>query len=67
VSTSVILITGFSVFLTASMRPLQRFGILSGIAILFALLFDLILNAALLRTFYTSRNHSNGVSQKYDL
>jgi predicted RND superfamily exporter protein len=51
-STSTILVLGFSVFLTASMYPLMRFGVLAGIAIIFALLYDIILSPALLRALY---------------
>jgi hypothetical protein len=55
VNTSIILVAGFSVFLTASMYPLLRFGLLAAVAIIFALLFDLITGPTLLRTLFKSR------------
>lgn len=51
-STSIILVLGFFVFCSATMYPLQRFGALSGLAIVFALLYDLIVGPALLRTVF---------------
>ncbi|MDJ0762482.1 MAG: MMPL family transporter [Myxococcota bacterium] len=54
-STSIILVMGFLVFLAATMYPLARFGALAGLAIIFALLFDLIVGPALLRLAYRSK------------
>ncbi|MCP4605779.1 MAG: MMPL family transporter [Proteobacteria bacterium] len=61
VSTSTILVLGFCVFLAATMYPLQRFGLLAGLAIIFALLFDLVVGPALLRSVYGTRLKEKGV------
>jgi uncharacterized protein len=52
VATSVMLVIGFLVFLTAGIYPLQRFGVLTGTAIVFAFFFDVIVSPALLRIIY---------------
>lgn len=52
VSTSLILLIGFSVYLGAQMYNIQRFGFLVGLTALMALLIDLIFAPALLRTIY---------------
>ncbi len=52
VSTSLILLIGFSVYLGATMYNIQRFGLLVGLTAVMALLIDLIFAPALLRTFY---------------
>lgn len=52
VSTSMILVIGFSVYLGATMYNIQRFGFLVGLTAVMALLIDLIFAPALLRTFY---------------
>ncbi len=57
--TSAILVVGFSVFLSANMINLQRFGILSGLAIVFAFFFDIVFAPALLRTIYRSKSKLN--------
>ncbi|MCP4602223.1 MAG: MMPL family transporter [Proteobacteria bacterium] len=53
--TSIILVMGFCVFTISSMYPLQRFGLLTGMAVVFALLFDLIVGPVLLRMFFKQR------------
>ncbi len=57
-STSVILVLGFMVFLAATMYPLARFGALAGMAVAFALLFDLVVGPVLLRMAYQSRKNN---------
>jgi predicted RND superfamily exporter protein len=52
VSTSMILTCGFLVYIVASMVNLQRFGWLIALAIIYALLVDLVVGPALLRLFY---------------
>ncbi len=52
VSTTLILLIGFSVYLGATMYNIQRFGFLVGLTAVMALLIDLIFAPALLRTFY---------------
>ena len=52
VITSLLLVAGFSVFLNATLFNVQRFGLLIMASTVFALLADLILSPALLRTFY---------------
>jgi predicted RND superfamily exporter protein len=52
VSTSVILVVGFSAYLAADMVNLQRFGLLIGLTCVSALICDLIITPALLRLFY---------------
>ena len=53
-STSAVLITGFMVYLAASLAPLQRFGSLVALVVAAALLSDLVLAPALLRTLSRS-------------
>ena len=55
VSTSVTLAGGFLVFLLSEMQNIRTFGVLLGLSIVLALLIDLLLCPALLRTFYTDR------------
>jgi len=55
VNTSIILVLGFGDFILASMSPLHRFGILTGMAVTFALLFNVLFGPALLRTFFKLR------------
>ena len=52
VSTTLILMLGFFVYMGAEMENIQRFGLLIGLTALFALLIDLFFAPALLRTFY---------------
>lgn len=52
VSTTLILMLGFFVYMGAEMANIQRFGLLIGLTALFALLIDLFFAPALLRTFY---------------
>jgi predicted RND superfamily exporter protein len=52
VVTSIILCAGFFVYIAATMVNMQRFGALIGITVIMALLLDLIVTPALLRTFY---------------
>jgi predicted RND superfamily exporter protein len=55
VVTSIILCAGFFVYIAAIMVNMQRFGALIGITVIMALLLDLIVTPALLRTFYKQR------------
>lgn len=57
VSTSITLVIGDLVLLLASVIMLQRFGLLCALTVVMALLSDLILAPALLRTFYRDRPH----------
>lgn len=52
VATSIILLIGFSVYMSATMYNIQRFGFLVALTAVMALLVDLIFSPALLRTFY---------------
>ncbi len=52
ISTSIILLAGFGVFFFASVASLRQFGLLICLAIVFALLADLVLTPALLRIAY---------------
>lgn len=61
IATSIILILGFSVYMGASMYNIQRFGIIVACTILFALLGDLILMPAILRTFYRDKTTTKHV------
>jgi predicted RND superfamily exporter protein len=54
-ATSVMLVVGFCVFLTASIYPMQRFGILTGAAIVFAFVFDVIVGPALIRIIFRKK------------
>lgn len=54
-STSAILVSGFLVFLFAFMSNTRLFGVLAAMAVLFALVADLVLTPALLRVLYRSR------------
>ena len=56
VSTSVILVCGFLVYIVASMVNLQRFGWLIALAIAYALVVDLAVGPALLRLFYPDKS-----------
>lgn len=64
VITSAILVAGFSVFATAEMYNVARFGLLIALTLLSALLVDVMFTPALLRTFYrqpkTTRTHAPG-------
>ncbi len=55
VLTSIILAAGFFVYLAATMYSLQRFGLLIGLTVIFALLADIYLTPALLRLTYKDR------------
>jgi hypothetical protein len=55
VVTSVILATGFFVYLAATMVNLQRFGALIGLTVIFAVVLDLTLAPALLRLTYADK------------
>lgn len=59
VSTTLILMLGFFVYMGAEMANIQRFGLLIGLTALFALLIDLFFAPALLRTFYKRQARSN--------
>ena len=52
VSTSLILVCGFLVYIVSSMVNLQRFGWLIAVAIAYAVLVDLVVGPALLKVFY---------------
>ena len=56
VVTSIILCAGFFVYMAATMINMQRFGALIGITVILALLLDLIVAPALLRTLYPSKD-----------
>ena len=58
VSTTLILMLGFFVYMGAEMANVQRFGLLIGLTALFALLIDLFFAPALLRTFYKRQDDS---------
>jgi predicted RND superfamily exporter protein len=51
-ATTMIMITGFTVFAGATLINMQRFGLLMSITVLAALLIDLLLSPALLRLVY---------------
>ena len=53
--TSLILAAGFMVYLSSVMFSLQRFGVLIGSTVIIALLLDLIVTPALLRTLYQKK------------
>ena len=55
VTTSIILSVGFFVYLGATLANLQRFGMLIGLTIIIALLVDIIVGPALIRTLFRSR------------
>jgi predicted RND superfamily exporter protein len=57
VSTSVILMLGFFVYMTSSMNNLKVFGLLIGLSSGLALFVDLTLGPALVRTFYKRPNY----------
>ena len=59
VSTTLILMLGFFVYMGAEMANIQRFGLLIGLTALFALLIDLFFAPALLRTFYKRAERPN--------
>ena len=52
VMTSVILVVGFMVFCFSSSAASLRFGLLTAVTVLFAVLIDLIILPALLRALY---------------
>ena len=52
ISTSVVLVCGFGVFLTAEMQNVSAFGALVAVTVIFALLVDLIYTPAVLRSFF---------------
>lgn len=52
VSTTMIMVTGFCVFLFATLINMQRFGVLMMLTVLGALIIDLVLAPALLRALY---------------
>ncbi len=58
VSTTLILMLGFFVYMGAEMANVQRFGLLIGLTALFALLIDLFFAPALLRTFFKRQEGS---------
>ena len=55
-ATSVVLSIGFFIFTLASMNNLYNFGLLTGLAILLALLADLILAPALMAAVVENRS-----------
>ena len=59
VSTTMILMLGFFVYMGAEMANIQRFGLLIGLTALLALLIDLFFAPALLRTFYKRNSAAN--------
>ena len=60
VITSIILSLGFFVYLAATMYSMQRFGALIGLTVIFAVLLDLIVTPALLRTFFKNKKPIKG-------
>ena len=62
VSTSLILFFGYMTFITGSVAPIIRFGLLCGLAISMALLVDLIILPALLRLVYGRPSPSSNIS-----
>ncbi|MGB0647825.1 MAG: efflux RND transporter permease subunit, partial [Bradymonadia bacterium] len=65
VSTTMILMLGFFVYMGAEMANIQRFGLLIGLTALLALLIDLFFAPALLRTFY-KRNRAANLGVEYE-
>ncbi len=63
VNTSAILIGGFLVMLTGKMASSHTFGILVSCSVVFALLADLAIAPAILRTFYQNRSGSQTVRE----
>ena len=59
VVTSIILSLGFFVYLSSAMYNLQRFGALIGLTVILALLVDLIVAPALIRTVYKSSGNTS--------
>ena len=55
VGTTAILSVGFFVYVAATLANLQRFGMLIGLTIIFALLVDIVFGPALIRTLFRSR------------
>jgi hypothetical protein len=55
VSTTLILTVGFFVYLSSSMAHMQRFGMLIGLTVIMALLIDLVVAPALLRSAYKNK------------
>jgi len=60
-STTMILTVGFFVYMASSMQHMQRFGMLIGLTVIFALVIDLIMAPAILRTLYKNKNHDSVV------
>ena len=58
VVTSVVLAAGFSVYLFSVMASLQRFGMLIALTVVFAVVLDLTVTPALIRTFFRDRGKS---------
>jgi len=54
-STTMILTVGFFVYMASSMQHMQRFGMLIGLTVIFALVIDLIMAPAILRTLYKNK------------
>jgi predicted RND superfamily exporter protein len=61
VSTTLILTAGFFVYLASSMAHMQRFGMLIGLTVIMALLIDLIVAPALLRSAYKNKRVEEAV------
>ena len=58
VVTSVILAAGFCVYLASVMDSFQRFGMLIALTVIFAVVLDLTVTPALLRTFFRDRRQA---------
>ncbi|MDX1811230.1 MAG: efflux RND transporter permease subunit, partial [Gammaproteobacteria bacterium] len=61
--TTVVLCLGFFIFTAASMENLIRFGLVTGITIILALLCDLLLAPALMKVMYEGKNPDGGKSE----
>ena len=61
VSTTLILTVGFFVYLASSMAHMQRFGMLIGLTVIMALLIDLIVAPALLRSVFKNKHVEEAV------
>ena len=59
-STSLLLLAGFGVYLTAEVTNLKYFGLLVGFTVIAALFADLVLFPALLRVMYSKKARSAG-------
>ncbi len=62
VVTSIILSAGFSVYLASVMESFQRFGLLIALTVIFAVVLDLTVTPALLRTVFRDRDDATPAS-----